>query len=217
MCMINYYIKLANYRLYLIVGITYIFASFGMLALIAILTQSIVWGLITAASLIGLYFPIRNIVVRVSNCSIEMNENGINLIFMQKMIKWDGIEWFKLVNQDQYQFDMIDIKPFNEKRIRFVFYKRTGKEDNQNWNLFKNDLIANLNKYGSNIRNYYDAKKWDYVIWGLLASYALIPAVMVILGLNREQIIKTLPQILIWVGVSMAYIGNIFINRKKSK
>lgn len=82
------------------------------------------------------------------------------------------------------------------------------------WNEFKDDFKIRLKNVQSTLPNYFDSKKWNYVIAAIVASFILIPIVLYSLNNGMANIKKITPSLLVFFGTGATFIGSILFNRQ---
>ena len=210
----SFEINTINPKLFAIAFSVCIILSFVLTGYIAVTTKNIFIpiGIFIVIVILVIVFFKKLLFLKLKN--ISFNGDSISIFGEDNDIAYANIVWYKFDNTEKSIIESLVFKTSQGGKYRIACYT---KGDRENWEAFKAEFVSLVENKSPKLYNYYAQKKWNYVIWGLLTSNVLIPVFMVFLGLNRDQIIKIVPQMMGYFGITMSFIGTILINRKKKK
>lgn len=193
-----------------VLGISYLILSFVLITLLAIYTQRT--GLCLLIMFVSILAPIifYKKILPVFEETITINDSGFHIKSQNRCVEWKDLRWFRIDNKTSPLIDIIEFGIDNGRKISFTFYKKTQKPND--WPLFKRDITQLVDQNCKNLKNYYDTKIWQSLIYVIIASWVIIPSVLVGLGFN---VVKIIPIVLIYIGSTTPLIVTINNHRKK--
>ncbi len=208
-------LNILKYKLHFILLFSYMFLSFVTIGFVAASTQNIFLGIITVVLLVALVIIFFKKLLFFKEIEFIFLEESFKINGFDMKFSYKEIVWYKIENHGGKLYEYLVFKPENDSIFRIACYT---KRDRIIWNEFISEFVKTIEAKNPALVNYYDSKKWNFIIAAIFASYFLIPIVLIYgIGFNREQMRELIPQALLYNGITMAYIGNILSNRKKNK
>jgi len=157
-----------RYRFSSVNSMSYVLTMAGIyLSPIAVLPILVLVGFPSLISIIlsllvfGLVFLVFRKSVRVTSIYSIIENEGFGYL-NHSCIPWELVKWYRI---DQNKLDTIEsivIGLKDSRRTKFTLYKKI-KEDND-WEIFRTDLIKMIDLNCPVLSSYYDSKSWDKLI-----------------------------------------------------
>ena len=141
----------------------------------------------------GFVFLVFRKSVRVTLIYSIIDNEGFGFINHDR-IPWDLVKWYRIDQNKIGTIESIVIGLKDSRRIRFTLYKKI-KEDND-WEIFKTDLIKMIEMNCPVLSSYYDSKFWDKLIMTLTLIEITIFILWLIWDLNNSITIPILVSVL---------------------
>ena len=208
----SFVINTINPKLFAIAFSVCIILSFVLTGYIAVTTKNILIpiGTFLVIVILVVFFFKKLLFLRLQK--ISFSEDRISIYGDDNYISFTNIIWYKFDNTENSIIESLVFKTSQGSKYRIACYTKSNRE---NWDEFKSYFVKVVEAKSPKLYNYYSQKKWNYIIQGILVSYVLIPVVLYLIGISQEQMVKIIPQLLVYFGITMSFIGTIIINRKK--
>jgi hypothetical protein len=141
----------------------------------------------------GLVFLVFRKSVRVTLINSIIDNEGFGFVNHDR-IPWNQVKWYRIDHNKADAIESIVIGLKDSSIIRFTLYKKI-KEDND-WEIFKTDLIKMIEMNCPVLSSYYDSKFWDKLIMTLTLIEITIFILWLILDLNNSITIPILGAVL---------------------
>lgn len=149
--------------------------------------------------------------ISVFDEQITLNQNSFNIKSKCIDVDYSNVKWYK-VEESGNLFDVFKLKTNNGKTISIVRYKKEQTIDE--WQTFKSKLISLIEKNSVNVRNYYDAPIWNYVVYFIVLIWIALPITFIIIKIDR---LKAIASMLVFIGSSIPLIITIKNNQNRNK
>jgi hypothetical protein len=191
-------------------AISYLLFLFTLLTLLAFYTGLAGLCILIMFVLISLPIIFYKKLIPVFEETIFIYDTGFHIKSQNRTIEWENIKWFKIDNSTSPLVDLIEFGIENGKNVSFSFYKKT--QNVNDWQLFKSDIKELVNNNCENLKNYYDSKVWQIIMYVIIISWIIVPLVLFVLGFS---LVKMIPSFLIYIGSTIPLITLIINNKKK--
>ena len=158
--------------------VTYIFPLFT-LPIFILLGVPPLFSIFLSLSIFGFVFLVFRKSVRVTSIDSVIDNEGFGCLNHDR-IPWSQVKWYRIDKNKLDTIESIVIGLKNSRIIRFTLYKKT-KEEND-WEIFRADLIKMIDMNCPVLSSYYDSKYWDKLILTLI----LIEIIIFILWLSWD-------------------------------
>lgn len=207
----SYSFEVLRQKVALLVSLSYFLFIFLLMTIIGIYTQKagLTITLFFGMVIIPMLFYRKLMPVRKETVILE--NNGFFLESQNRFIEWESIIWQKTEYTQKTLIETIEFGVLNDKNVRFPYYKKSKQLND--WVEFKKDILRLTEENCLNMRDYYDSKSWRILKYTLIASWFVIPFVLINLNLDVRKII---PIIMIYIASTIPLIIAITNqNRKK--
>jgi len=206
----SYSFEVLRQKITIVVMISYILFVFVLMTIIGIYTQQagLTITLFLGMFVIPIIFYRKLIPVRKETVILE--KNGFFLESQNRFIEWESIIWQKTEFTQTTLVETIEFGVLNDKNANFPYYKKSRQQND--WIEFKKDILRLTEENCPNMRDYYDSKYWKILKYTLIASWFVIPFVLISLNLDVRKII---PSVMIYIGSTIPLI--ITITKQKRK
>ena len=207
----SYSFEVLRQKITIVVMLSYILFVFVLMTIIGIYTQQagLTITLFFGMFIIPIIFYRKLIPVRKETVILE--KNGIFLESQNRFIEWESIIWQKTEFTQTTLVETIEFGVLNDKNANFPYYKKSRQQND--WIEFKKDILRLTEENCPNMRDYYDTKSWRILKYTLIASWFVIPFVLISLNLDVRKII---PIVMIYIGSTIPLIITI-TNQKRKK
>ena len=206
----SYSFEVLRQKIAIVVSLSYFLFVFVLMTIIGIYTQQagLTITLFFGMLIIPIIFYRKLIPVRKETVILE--KNGFFLESQNRFIEWESIIWQKTEFTQTTLAETIEFGVLNDKNANFPYYKKSRQQND--WIEFKKDILRLTDENCPNMRDYYDTKSWRILKYTLIASWFVIPFVLISLNLDVRKII---PIVMIYIGSTIPLI--ITISNKKRK
>jgi len=202
----TYHLKLV--RIWLFLGL--------VLAGLAILLTLLAWVTVSWLSLSVAILYVASIILSVwlnklptYERTIDCQEDGFYIQEVERKIKWSDVQWYRVDENSALVEDFV-LKVEGMWPLHFRVRPK-GKTYNE-WQFFKNDVIAQLTQLEMPTPNYYETLFWQLMAWIIMATWPGLIVLMWWLNITFKEI---LPGFLVYIATSAGMVATIFFNLRQ--
>lgn len=132
----------------------------------------------------------------VSREEVTIKDDGFYIKSQGRFIEWKELSWYKAGRNNSRSMDLLEFGVANGKKVSFPFYKQS-KDGNNNWTVFKKEIIHDVGVNHPGLRNYYDKKVFQLYARYIYILWILAPVILVLVGANVSDNFATTAMLIV--------------------
>ena len=207
----KYQFKVSNYTKFLWITMSYICLIIILIGYVGASTHNGFLAFVTFVVPTIIFASRAKRLMGIVLMEVELSDESLQISTWGLSIPLSEINWYRIDNGGIF-VQVLVLNSYKYGTTKIYFYT---KDVHKQWDDFLDDFKIRFEITKPSLPNYFDSKKWNYVIAAMVASLILIPIVLFSLGIGIDNIKKITPSFLIYTGSCATFIGAVVFNRQK--